>query len=149
LETIDQLDKIILNELMKDSRKSIRMLARKLGIPASTLHDRVKKLVKRGIIRGFTVLLDEAKLGYTVKALILINVDGKHILEVEEQIAENPNVQLVLDITGEFDIAILAVFKSIGELDNFVKKLLKNPYIKQTRTSIAFRVVKQTHNIPL
>ncbi|OYT40752.1 MAG: AsnC family transcriptional regulator [Desulfurococcales archaeon ex4484_58] len=134
---------------MKDSRKSIRMLARKLGIPASTLHDRVKKLVKRGIIRGFTVLLDEAKLGYTVKALILINVDGKHILEVEEQIAENPNVQLVLDITGEFDIAILAVFKSIGELDNFVKKLLKNPYIKQTRTSIAFRVVKQTHNIPL
>lgn len=149
METIDQLDKIILNELMKDSRKSIRMLARKLGIPASTLHDRVKKLVKRGIIRGFTVLLDEAKLGYTVKALILINVDGKHILEVEEQIAENPNVQLVLDITGEFDIAILAVFKSIGELDNFVKKLLKNPYIKQTRTSIAFRVVKQTHNIPL
>ncbi len=143
------MDKVLLNELMRDSRRSIRELARKLGIPASTLHDRVKKLVKRGIIRGFTVVLDEAKLGYTVKALILVNVDGKHILEVEREIARHPNVQIVLDITGEFDVAILVVFKSISELDNFVKELLKNPYIKQTRTSIAFRVVKQTHNIPL
>jgi len=124
-------------------------LAAKLQVPHSTLHERLKRLVERGVVKRYTVLLDEAKLGYTVKALILINVDGKHILDVEREIAQHPNVQMVLDITGEFDVAVIAVFKSIEELDNFVKNLLKNPYVKQTRTSIAFRVIKQDLQLPL
>ncbi|MET1160070.1 MAG: Lrp/AsnC family transcriptional regulator [Thermoprotei archaeon] len=149
LNVLDDLDRFLLRELTKNARISIRELSRKLGIPASTLHDRVKRLVRHGIIRGFTAVLDEEKLGYTIKALILANVDGKHIIEVEREVAKHPNVQMVLDITGEFDVAIVAVFKSISELDRFVKTLLKNPYIKQTRTSIAFRVVKQTFSVPL
>jgi len=146
---LDELDKILLKELMEDSRKSVRNLAHKLQIPHSTLHDRLRKLRNKGLIKKYTIIIDELKLGYEVKALILINVDGKHILEVEEEIAKHPNVQMVLDITGEFDIAVIVVFKNIRELDKFVKDLLKNPYIRQTRTSIAFRVVKQDLRIPL
>ncbi len=143
---MDDLDKAIINQLIKGEYRSFRDIARRLGIPPSTLHDRIKKLRKSGVIKQYTVILDEKKLGYDIKALILINVNGKHILEVENEIAKNPNVQIVLDITGEFDIAVIAVFKSIDELDNFVKGLLKNPYIKQTRTSIAFRTIKQVYH---
>ena len=146
---LDPADKIILRELLSDSRKSIRRISRKIGIPSSTIYDRIKKLEKNGIILKYTAVLDEKKLGYTVKALILINVDGKKIREVEEEIARNPNVQVVLDITGEFDIAVIAVFRSIEELDRFVKSLLKMPAIRQTRTSIAFRTIKQEFNPPL
>ncbi len=146
---LDPADKIILRELLLDSRKSIRRISRKIGIPSSTIYDRIKKLEKNRVIRKYTIVLDEKKLGYTVKALILINVDGKKIREVEEEIARNPNVQVVLDITGEFDIAVIAVFRSIEELDKFVKSLLKMPAIRQTRTSIAFRTIKQEFNPPL
>ncbi len=146
---LDPADKIILRELLSDSRKSIRRISRKIGIPSSTIYDRIKKLEKNRIILKYTAVLDEKKLGYTVKALILINVDGKKIREVEEEIARNPNVQVVLDITGEFDIAVIAVFRSIEELDRFVKSLLKMPAIRQTRTSIAFRTIKQEFNPPL
>jgi len=146
---LDPADKIILRELLSDSRKPIRRISRKIGIPSSTIYDRIKKLEKNGIILKYTAVLDEKKLGYTVKALILINVDGKKIREVEEEIARNPNVQVVLDITGEFDIAVIAVFRSIEELDRFVKSLLKMPAIRQTRTSIAFRTIKQEFNPPL
>ncbi len=146
---LDPADKIILRELLSDSRKSIRRISRKIGIPSSTIYDRIKKLEKNRVIRKYTIVLDEKKLGYTVKALILINVDGKKIREVEEEIARNPNVQVVLDITGEFDIAVIAVFRSIEELDKFVKSLLKMPAIRQTRTSIAFRTIKQEFNPPL
>jgi len=148
-DPIDPLDRAILRELVRNARISLRELARKLNSPSSTLHDRIKRLVKRGVIARFTVLVDEAKLGYQVKALILINADGKHIVEVEKEIAEHPNVQIVLDITGEFDIAVIAVFRSISELDRFVKSLLKNPYVRQTRTSVVFRVVKQELSLPL
>lgn len=148
-DSLDPADKIILRELLSDSRRSIRRISRKIGIPSSTIYDRIKKLERNGIIRKYTVVLDEKKLGYTVKALILINVDGKKIREVEEEIASNPNVQVVLDITGEFDIAVIAVFRSIEELDRFVKSLLKIPAIRQTRTSIAFRTIKQEFNPPI
>jgi len=139
----------LLRELQRNSRTSLRKLAVKLGVPHSTLHERLKRLVEKGVIKKFTVLLDEAKIGYPVKALILVNVDGKYILDVEREIAQHPNVQVVLDITGEFDVAVIAAFKSIEELDSFVKNLLKNPHVKQTRTSIAFRVIKQDLQIPL
>ena len=148
-DSLDPADKIILRELLLDSRRSIRRISRKIGIPSSTIYDRLKKLEKNGVIQKYTVVLDEKKLGYTVKALILINVDGKKIREVEEEIARNPNVQVVLDITGEFDIAVIAVFRSIEELDRFVKSLLKIPAIRQTRTSIAFRTIKQEFNPPI
>jgi len=148
LNTLDELDKTIIKELTVMEKKSLRQIARRLGIPASTLHDRIKKLEKKGVIKGYTVVIDEKILGYSIRALILINVDGKHILEVEKEIAKDPHVQLVLDITGEFDIAVIALFKNIDQLDNFVKKLLKNPYIKQTRTSIAFRTIKFNPNPP-
>ncbi len=149
MSKLDWLDKAILAKLTDGRRRSIREIARELEIPPSTIHERIKKLESRGIIKRYTAVLDEGKLGYMVKALILINVDGKHILDVEREIAENPNVEIVLDITGEFDIAVLAVFRNISELDNFVKKLLKNPYIKQTRTSIAFRTIKHEINPPI
>ena len=146
---LDQLDKVILSKLIDGKRRSIRSISRELGISPSTIHERIKRLEARGVIKGYTAILDEEKLGYSVKALILINVDGKHILDVEKEIAINPNVEVVLDITGEFDIAVIAVFKNIRELDNFVKELLRNPYIKQTRTSIAFRTIKQNLNPPV
>ncbi|MGC9122221.1 MAG: Lrp/AsnC family transcriptional regulator, partial [Thermogladius sp.] len=85
----------------------------------------------------------------TVKALILLNVDGKHILDVESDVSRHQNVEAVYDITGEFDVAVIASFKSISELDEFVKWLLKHPYIKQSRTSIIFRVAKEEKRLPL
>ena len=149
MNLLDDLDKTLLRELIRNRRRSLREIARKLRIPPSTLYERIRRLEEKGVIKAYTVLLNERVLGYDIKALILINVDGKHILEVEEEIAKNPNVQIVLDITGEFDIAVIATFKSIDELDSFVKNLLKNPHIKQTRTSIAFRTIKNQLNPPI
>ncbi len=146
---IDHVDKNILKTLRANSRTSFRELARKLGIPPSTMHDRVKRLEKQGVITSYTIGINYRLIGYQVKALILVNVIGEHIIEVEKEIAKNPNVQAVYDITGEYDIAVLVSFKTIEELDHFVKKLLKNPYIKQTRTSIVFRTIKENLHLPI
>ncbi len=149
IEVLDSLDKRILEILGSDSRISIRGLARMLNKPASTIYDRLKRLEKLGIIEKYTVKINAEKIGYQIKALILVNVDGKPIEEVEEEISQHPNVLMVLDITGEFDVAVIATFKNIRELDRFIKNLLKNPYIKQTRISIAFRTVKEEINPPI
>lgn len=146
---LSELEKKIIKTLREDSRISIRELARKLNAPHSTVYEKLRRLEREGIIRSYTIIVDYKKLGYTVTALILVNVEGSMIVDVENWLAKEPNVLAVYDITGEYDIAIIASFKSIDELDAFIKKILKNPYIKQTRTSIVFRKVKEEIHLPL
>ena len=106
-----------------------------------------KRLEKFGVIKGFTALIDYRKLGYQINALTLLQVDGAHIEEVEEMLARESNVRAVYDITGEYDIAIITSFKTIEDLDRFIKRLIKIPYVKRSMTSIAFRVVKETPHV--
>ncbi len=146
---LDSIDKRILAELRRYSRISYRELANLLRRPVSTIYDRVKRLERKGIIRGYTLDIDYYKLGYQVRALVLVNVAGKEIRSVEEYIASHPNVQAVYDITGEYDVAVIASFKTIDELDKFVKKLLSHPGVIHTRTSIIFRTVKETQHLPI
>jgi len=146
---LDELDKAILDALREDSRQSLKTIAGKLGRPVSTIHERIKRLQRIGVLKGYTILVDYSKLGYTVKALILMNVDGKHIIDVERYVSQHPNVMVVYDITGEFDVAVIAVFREIRELDDFIKWVLQNPYVKQTRTSIVFRTIKEAVHLPL
>ncbi|MDT7889099.1 MAG: Lrp/AsnC family transcriptional regulator [Desulfurococcales archaeon] len=140
---LDELDIRILERLLKDSRKSLRSIAKELGTPTSTVHERVKRLVKIGIIKRFTAELDTKILGMDVTALILISVEGAYITEVERALSSYEQVVAVYDITGEFDVAVIAKFRSIDELNNFIKNVLKIPHVKRTVTSVVFNVVKE------
>ncbi|MEM0471645.1 MAG: Lrp/AsnC family transcriptional regulator [Sulfolobales archaeon] len=140
---MDELDAKIIERLLKDSRKSLRSIAKELGTPTSTVHERVKRLVKLGVIRRFTAELDLKLLGLDITALILVSVDGAHITEVEKTLSTYDQVIAVYDITGEFDVALIAKFRNMDELNNFIKTILKMPYIKRTVTSVVFNVVKE------
>lgn len=146
---IDEVDKAILRELRSYSRIRIRELARKLRMAPSTVYERIKRLERLGVIKDYTININYRILGYQIKALILMVVDGAHIIEIEEEISRHPNVIAVYDITGEYDIAVIAVFKTIEELDAFVKSLLRHPHIKHTITSVVFRTIKEKYTLPI
>ncbi|WFO75734.1 Lrp/AsnC family transcriptional regulator [Desulfurococcaceae archaeon MEX13E-LK6-19] len=146
---IDSIDKEILKILRSNARIKLRELARLTHIPTSTIYDRIKRLEKMGLIKKYTTKIDYRLLGYQIKALILASVEGAHIIDVEKEISKNPHVIALYDITGEYDVAIIALFKTIEELDHFVKNLLRNPYVKHTTTSIVFRTVKEEYTLPI
>ena len=146
-QRVDSLDLEILKALSRNSRLSTREISRALKKSPSLIHLRIKRLEKCGLIKNYTTLIDYTKLGYTVHALTLLQVEGAHISEVEDLLSREPNVRAVYDITGEYDIALISVFRSVSELDNFIKRILKNPYIKRSVTSLILRVVKDTPHI--
>ncbi len=146
---LDEVDKKILSILIENSRTSIREIARELRLSPATIHERIKKLLERNIIRAFTILLDHRLIGYDVTALILMSVDGKHIVEVEEWLSRQRGVVAVYDITGEFDVAVIVKTRNITELNEFVKNILQNPYVKRTVTSVVFNVVKEDFRLPI
>ncbi len=146
---LDALDLEILRILMKNCRKSAREIARELGKSPTIVAKKIRRLEELGVIKSCRAVIDVKKLGYGIMALIMLNVEGAHIEDVEKLLAREPNVRGVYDITGEFDVAILALFRDVDEMDRFVKRMLKNPFIKRSVTSVVFKAVKDEINIEL
>jgi len=144
---IDDLDIKIIKLLQEDSRLSYNKIAEKLGISVGTAYNRIKNLEERGIIKDYTIIVDPDKVGYGLTALILVQAEGKHLTEVESEIAKIDNVTSVYDITGEFDIAVIARFKDRDGLNKFIKSLVSLPYVKRTVTNVVLNVVKEDSRV--
>ena len=118
-------------------------MANKLGVSVGTAYNRVKNLEATGVVKGYTVVLDPTKLGFELTAIILIQAVGRHLAEVEKEIAKTANVVAVYDIAGEHDAAVVAKFKDRTSLNNYLKNLLATPYVKRTVTNVALNIVKE------
>ncbi len=139
----DELDLKILSFLQEDGRASYREISKKLNISVGTVHNRLKKLKKKGVIKGFIPVIDPKKLGYELTALIMIKVSGKHYEEVEKAVSSLSNVLLAYMITGDYDISVLARFRDQNELNKFIRRLLSIEHVKSTTTSIVLSVLKE------
>jgi|Deesub1362B_J571_1020462.scaffolds.fasta_scaffold00022_152 DNA-binding Lrp family transcriptional regulator len=149
VDKLDELDIKILVELQEDARKSLREMAEKLGVAEATVYNRINKMRKAGIIQKFIPVIDYSRLGYDLIAVIGITAEGGHLIEIEEHLAEEPNVTAVYDVTGEFDVITVAKFKDRQSLNAFVKRIASLEHVKKTYTMLVLNVVKETHAIDL
>lgn len=141
---IDEKDKKILNEMMADSRQSLRQVAKKAGVSAATAMHRVNALEKNKIINYYTAHVDYEKLGYDVPVMIDVQVSKGKLFQVEKKIAQNPNVVAVYDTTGQFDVTILAKFKTRRAMDNFLKQLQTYEFVERTNTKLILNIIKES-----
>lgn len=139
----DETDLMILRELQEDAMTSYRDIAEKLNLSVGTVHNRIKRLKEIGLIKSFSAIVDAEKLGYGLTAIVLMQVEGEKIVEVEEKLATSKSIIAVYDTTGEFDIIAIGKFKNREDLNAFIKDVLKIQSIKRTVTSIALNVVKE------
>lgn len=109
----------------------------------------MSRLQEAKVIRGFSVDINYSKLGYGITALILLQAKGKHLRDVEGKLAKLPNVCVVYDITGDFDIAIIGKFESTSIMDRFIKDVLSMNFVERAVTSIALNSLKESYNIKL
>jgi len=136
----DEKDIAILAELRRDGGLSEQKLARKTGIPMTTVHNRLVRLKKEGVITQYTVRLDFAKLGQPITAYVLVKAapqaDQKVLME---HIARLPNIFEVAMVTGEFDLMVKARVASMQALNELiVQHLRKQKAVSETRTMISY-----------
>jgi DNA-binding Lrp family transcriptional regulator len=146
-ETLDDIDLQIIALLQEDSRLSFNKIANRLKVSVGTAYNRVKNLEAMGVLKGYTVTLDPFKLGFGLTAIIMIQAEGAHLTEVEQEIAKNANVIAIYDITGDYDTAVVTKFKDRSSLSDFVKSLLATPYIKRTVTNVALDIIKEEYRL--
>jgi len=137
----------LLFELTKDGSISVPTLSKKLGINASVLYSRIKRLMKKKLIKKFTVEIDDSLLGIGVKASVGINRDPKYKDEIHKTLMDIPEVVSIAEVTGRFDIIIQVYAKDLESLHVIViKKIGKIPGIQNSET---FVELQKTYKDPV
>jgi len=140
---VDETDKKIINILVENSRLSYRQIAKKAKISVVTVMNRVKKLEKEGIIKKYTALVDYEKLNYGFFVMTSIRISKGKELEVEQALTKYENVFAIYDVTGDFDIEVIAKFKNRAALDSFVKKIQTFEYVERLHTRLILNTIKE------
>lgn len=140
---VDETDIEIVKKLEEDGRASFREIAEDLDVSEGTVYNRVKRMEENGIIKGFSARSDSLKLGKDLEAIINLRVEGEHLVEVEEELSEMDPIRCVYDVTGEYDVILIARFETRSALNEFVKKVISLDYVERSVTHLVLNVEKE------
>ncbi len=143
MASLDENDKRIISEYLKDARISYREVAKRLQLAVGTVLTRTKKLENDGTIESYSAILNHDKLGYDITAISEITVSKGKLTEVENAIAKLSPTCAVYDVTGENDAIIISKFKSREEMSDFTKKLLSMSNVERTNSKLVLNTVKE------
>ena len=133
----------ILGSLYKDASVSIPKLSKDLGLNLSVTYSRIKRLSRRQIIKQFTIIVDEDKLGLPAAALVGVNLDPKLRDQAIGEIIKLDHVRAVQEVTGRFDAFVTLRGKTIEEVYKLVAESLgKIPGVNQTETFVRVEQIR-------
>src|ERR687891_366992 len=137
---IDDLDLKILSELSKDASISVPRLSKKININASVVYSRIKRLLKRGLIKKFTIIINDEALGFSVRSLTGINMDSKLRDNVHNELFKIPEVREIAEVTGRFDILVTMTARSLDEIHQLISEKVGHVEgVQKTETFIEMR----------
>jgi len=137
---MDNKDIQILKLLKDDARLSIRDIAKKTTIRPSTVHQRITKLRKGGVIEKFTVKLNNQAVNESFIVFVWIKTKPSAVIQ---RFISSDHVKEVFGVTGEYDLMLKMKFKDVVEFNDFIIKFRKEPSIVTTLTMVATANIKE------
>ncbi|HJN57490.1 MAG TPA: Lrp/AsnC family transcriptional regulator [Nitrososphaerales archaeon] len=141
---IDEIDRKILESLVKDASISIPKLSKKIKENPSVCYSRIKRLVRRNLIKKFTIVVNEENLGYPMKAIVGLNTDIKLRENILGKIKNLPETRVIQEVTGRFDIMMEIRARSLDDLHKIVTGSIGQiEGVVRTETLIELKTVVQ------
>ncbi len=140
---LDEIDQKIIRVLEKDARTSLRKISELVNVSLGTVSNRVKKMEKRGVIRGYSVILNPDQIGWELNVVIGLRIEKGRLIEIQEKIAKDSRVYGVYDVTGDFDSMIIARAKNRKDLDDLSKNVLSVDGVERSITHLVLNTVKE------
>jgi Lrp/AsnC family leucine-responsive transcriptional regulator len=146
---IDDIDRQILNIIQQDARISNAEIARQVGLAASAVLERIRKLEERKIIRGYSTEIDAAAVGYGLTAFVAVRTH-ECCDETDAFLAEIPEVLEVHDVAGEDSYLLKVRVRDTEDLSRLLRRKLKNvPNVASTKTTVVLGTIKEKTALPL
>ena len=142
---LDTKDLAILKILENNAKKTTQQISREIGVPITTIHNRIKKLESSGIIEKYTVWINWKKLGRGINARLAITVgrDGDQD-EICAKLVHHDAVFGAYQVTGDEDIIVKLKVKDIDELHDFIMNEVRTiKGVEGTKTLIVLKYFKK------
>jgi Lrp/AsnC family leucine-responsive transcriptional regulator len=147
--SIDFVDRKILGALLSKGRSTFAELAAQAGLTAPTVHDRVKKLERCGIIKGYTATVNPAMLGYDIIAMVSITTSAAvPAREYEARLAEISEIQECMSVAGEDTYMTRVMTKNSRTLEQLLQRIRAIPGTVSTKTAVVLSSPISRHTLP-
>jgi Lrp/AsnC family leucine-responsive transcriptional regulator len=148
---MDEKDREILRLLMDDARLPQAEIGRRVGLSAATVNDRIRRLEREGILKGWTVVVDDRKAGADITAFIDVFIERPvHEAAFVDLMRSLPEVQECHFVAGDFTCLVKAKVRDRQALRELVlDKINELEGVRQTRTWIVLATPKEDARVPI
>ncbi|HEX2137908.1 MAG TPA: Lrp/AsnC family transcriptional regulator [Microvirga sp.] len=151
---LDRIDRAILQELRRDGRITFQALSERVGLTPRPCLERVRRLERRGVIRGYTALVEPAALGHDIIAVAEIAVRDPAVgvrQRLERALCAHPSVVELLVVTGEYDYSARIVAPTLASYEALTEAFLADPTfgIARIQTTFVLKTLRAFDGYPV
>jgi Lrp/AsnC family transcriptional regulator for asnA, asnC and gidA len=144
-ESLDDVDRFIVEALRKDGRASFAQIAEKLHVSPGMIRLRYNRLEQKGYLRVIAIT-NPLHLGYKTMALIGIRVDGSRLPEVAKKIAKLDEVIYLVVASGRYDIFAEVMCRDHDEFINLMaRKISSIEGVRETESYMYLKIFKEEY----
>ena len=143
---MDKVDEKILQMLQANARIPVKEIAKEVFLSSPAVSARIDRLAQSGLIKGYHMTIDRAKLGYDVTAFISLEMEPSQKTDFYPFIKSCPNVLECACITGQYSQLIKVAFRTTSELEAFLGSLQK---YGRTSTQIVFSTPVEPRDVDI
>lgn len=136
MRKITAADAELLSALRENARASTAQVARRLGVSRTTVQSRLERLEREGVIRGYTVRVDEEVERGHIRAHIMITVLPKQMPAVVQALRDMPQVRSLHSVSGAHDLVAMGVVPTVEEMDQLTDCIGALPGVERTNSSV-------------
>jgi DNA-binding Lrp family transcriptional regulator len=129
-------DSKLVDLLRANAREPTASLARKLGLARSTVQERIARLERDGIIRGYTVRLADGAEENRLRAVVMISTDPKQADRVSVELKRMPEVRSLAALSGSYDLVAMVETDTAARIDALLDRIGRAPGVARTVSSI-------------
>lgn len=133
---LDATDQALIAILRYDGRRSVSDIAAALGVTRNTARQRMERLQKAGVIQGFSVILREDLDDTTLRAVMMLAIEGKNMPGVIRRLSGMPEVQAIWSTNGRWDLVIELAVSEISKFDRVLAHIRLFEGVSSTETSL-------------
>ena len=150
---LDRFDRQLLNLVQDVSGQTAERLAEQVGLSASAVQRRLKRLREEGVIVRDTAIVDPRKVGRPVHFIVSLQVERERpelLAQLREWLAANEPIQQAFYVTGEADFVLVVTCPDTESYDALMARMVaENSNVRRFTTNVALGMVKQGLKIPV
>ncbi|MCC6094742.1 MAG: Lrp/AsnC family transcriptional regulator [Eubacterium sp.] len=144
---MDQIDYKILKALQENARETASNISKQIHLSVSAVIERIRKLEENHVIDKYTIIVDEKKVGNMMSAIMEVELEKPMYYDMFAEAIQNmDSVVSCYYVTGSMDLLLKVACNSPEELDQIHRKIMELPGIKDTRTHVVLKNVKNVYS---